>query len=209
MIESLLQFLAPVRCVYCSIPKTLLCTEHLPESSPTPEKIQGLTGYFSHELDQPLLAALGAFKDRSMTALAPILAGAIGPLITTDLWRQAELIAIPPSSTKAYRSRGFVPVKLVLRNSRNQLPVNQLKLVRKVRDQRTLSAQERMENLAGAYRATGVAGKRVLLFDDVLTTSATLQEMHRAVVAAGAKVTGFCVLARRFPESGDREKIKA
>lgn len=206
MIEPILQFLAPVRCVYCGTAKTLFCGAHLPEKMPTPELIKGLSGYFAHELNAPLLTALGAFKDRSMTALAPALAGAIQSLIATQPWCDAELIVIPPSTAKAYRSRGFVPAKLVLRNSKNQLPVNQLKLVRKVQDQRGLSAQARTDNLSGAYSASGVVGKKVLLFDDVLTTSATLQEMQRAVLAAGAVVTGFCVLARRFPDLGNREK---
>jgi predicted amidophosphoribosyltransferase len=37
----------------------------------------------------------------------------------------------------------------------------------------------------------------VFLFDDVLTTGATMREMNRSVTAAGGKVIGACVLAQR------------
>jgi len=207
MIESILNLLAPVKCVYCSIPKTLFCRDHLLVSVPTLEEVGSLSGYFAHPLDAPLLAALSAYKDRSMTALAHPLARAIESLTATETWRAADLVVIPPSTPKAYRSRGFVPVKLMLRTSKNQLPVVQLQLKRRVKDQRGLDAEARRENLSGAYRSHNLAGKKVLLFDDVLTTSATLQEMQRAVFEAGGLVTGFCVLARRFADSAVGEKI--
>lgn len=200
MIESLLQLLAPISCVYCGEPRTLLCEGHL-RVAMTFESISGLEGYYAVELDEPMLAALSAFKDRSMTALAPIFAAVLEPLLSTQSWQSAELVVIPPSSAKAYRSRGFVPVKLVLRNSKNRLPVMQLGRKRRVSDQRGLDANQRRANLENAFSSTALLGKRVVLFDDVLTTSATLQEMRRAVELAGAQVTGFCVLARRFMDS--------
>lgn len=40
-----------------------------------------------------------------------------------------------------------------------------------------------------------------MLFDDVLTTGATLNEMRRAVEVSGGLVTGFCVLARSILET--------
>ena len=98
-------------------------------------------------------------------------------------------------------------MKLMLRNSKNKLPVVQLIRAKRVLDQRGLNAQQRSENLSGAYRANSLAGKKVLLFDDVLTTSSTLREMRRAVEAAGGEVNGFCVLARRFVDSAVQEKI--
>ena len=207
MIESILNLLAPVKCVYCSIPKTLFCQDHLLASVPTLEEVGSMSGYIAHPLDAPLLAALSAYKDRSMTALSHPLARAIEPLIATESWRAADLVVIPPSTPKAYRSRGFVPVKLMLRTSKNQLPLVQLGLKRRVKDQRGLDAEARLENLSGAYRAPHMPGKKVLLFDDVLTTSATMQEMQRAVLEAGGVVTGFCVLARRFADSAAGEKI--
>jgi predicted amidophosphoribosyltransferase len=97
----------------------------------------------------------------------------------------------------------------ILRHSKNSKPIIRLQLTRKIQDQRLLDARSRQENLLNAFRAKGVAGKKVVLFDDVLTTSSTLQEMRRAIELAGGQVTGFCVLARRFVDSNMELEIKA
>jgi predicted amidophosphoribosyltransferase len=209
MIEALLQLLAPVHCVFCSKAKTLFCLSHQPPRLAMAENLPNMQGYFASELDPAMLAALAAFKDRSMTALAPVFAKMIEPLIDAEPWQSADVVAVPPSSSKAYRSRGFVPVIQILRHSKNSKPILRLQLTRKIQDQRLLDARSRQENLLNAFRAKGVAGKKVVLFDDVLTTSSTLQEMRRAIELAGGQVTGFCVLARRFVDSNMELEIKA
>lgn len=209
MIETLLQLLAPVKCVYCSKPKVLFCERHYSASSVLRENAAGIEGYFATELDDAMLAALSAFKDRSMTALAPKFAALIDPLIALEIWQSADVVAVPPSSAKAYRSRGFVPVLRILRHSSNQTRIAKLQLTRKIQDQRGLDAHSRRLNLSGAFRASDLRGKKVVLFDDVLTTAATIQEMRRAVEFAGGEVTGFCVLARRFVDSSMQQQIKA
>ena len=207
MIESLLNLLAPVKCVYCQVPKTLFCPDHLSSLQPISVGTGDIRGYYAHELDAPLLAALSAFKDRSITALAKVLSEAMGQLVEMDVWVCADLVVIPPSTPKAFRSRGFVPVRLLLGRSKNRLPIVQLGLARRILDQRSLDATARKSNLAGAFRSRPLSGKKVVLFDDVMTTAATLGEMKRAVTEAGGQVTGFCVLARRFPDSDNSQKI--
>jgi len=207
MFESFLELVAPVRCVFCGAKKTLFCPDHMQSSDPKPVEANQLSGYFAQELDPALLSTLSAFKDRSITALAKLFGHSLEPLIQTQLWAASDLIVIPPSTPKAYRARGFVPVMLMLRKSQNQLPIVQLRLARKILDQRALDASGRRVNLSGAFQAPSLQGKRVLLFDDVVTTSATLQEMNRAVSVAGGVVTGFCVLAKRFVDSGNSESI--
>jgi predicted amidophosphoribosyltransferase len=74
-------------------------------------------------------------------------------------------------------------------------------LVRKVRhtvDQSSLSRSSRLKNLHRAFRVgplRRVAGKRILVVDDILTTGSTASEMARALRAAGARHVAVAVIA--------------
>ena len=62
-----------------------------------------------------------------------------------------------------------------------------------------LDRTARRRNVAGAFRVhrpKGVAGKRVLLIDDVLTTGATVEACTRALLADGAQRVDVLVLGR-------------
>lgn len=63
--------------------------------------------------------------------------------------------------------------------------------------QSTLSAQERENNLRGAFRARGkVDGQSILLIDDVMTTGTTLSTAARTLLRAGAHQVAALVVAR-------------
>jgi ComF family protein len=72
-----------------------------------------------------------------------------------------------------------------------------LQRIRPTRAQFGLSRGERRRNLDGAFRASNdLAGRKVILVDDVLTSGATLYECTRAIAAAGGIVVGGVTLAR-------------
>jgi predicted amidophosphoribosyltransferase len=63
--------------------------------------------------------------------------------------------------------------------------------------QTNLTAGERHANVAGAFiAAPAVAGRHVILVDDVVTTGATVAECARALRAAGARRVGVLAVAR-------------
>ena len=111
---------------------------------------------------------------------------------------------IPVSPLRKLR-RGYDQVELIARAVGRELdmtPVSTLKKIRHNRPQSGITgAEKRKANVLGAYRAVSpekVAGKRVLLLDDILTTGATMSEAARVLKTAGAKeVHGAAVAARK------------
>jgi predicted amidophosphoribosyltransferase len=72
---------------------------------------------------------------------------------------------------------------------------------RYLRRQATLTPPERRKNVRGAFRTSllwrrKIAGKRILLVDDVMTTGATAHEAARAMLAAGAAAVYVATVAR-------------
>jgi ComF family protein len=125
-------------------------------------------------------------------SLAPLLSPALRAAATgCDL-------AVPiPLHRRRLAARGFNQAEVLLRHALGDaLPIARLVLRRRraTRPQSGLDARARATNLAGAFEALEVPGRRILLFDDVVTTGATMAEAARALLAAGAsEVTGFCV----------------
>jgi ComF family protein len=76
-----------------------------------------------------------------------------------------------------------------------------LKRVRATRQQVGLSQAQRAENVQGAFRVPAelrgaVAGRRLILVDDVLTSGATVDTCARALLRAGAAQVDVLVFAR-------------
>ena len=76
-----------------------------------------------------------------------------------------------------------------------------LKRVRATPQQVGLSKTERADNVQGAFRVPAeekaqVAGRRLVLIDDVLTSGATVDTCARALLRAGAAHVDVLVFAR-------------
>lgn len=114
------------------------------------------------------------------------------------------ILPVPASS----KQRGYnVPERMAQPLARAVgVPVvtDALTRARSTRRQEGLSLDERLANVAGAFRVArpeAVEGKRILLVDDVLTTGATASACAQALLDAGAQSVFAVALATvEFPQ---------
>ena len=86
-------------------------------------------------------------------------------------------------------------------NARLPVEPDALKRVRATPQQVGLSKTQRADNVQGAFRVppefkAQVAGRRLILVDDVLTSGATVDTCARALLRAGAAHVDVLVFAR-------------
>jgi predicted amidophosphoribosyltransferase len=200
--EPLLDLVLPSACAECGLPPTVYCQDclsrheaHVVErsyfDSLQPEVAKNFPGLALSVLDESVSRAMTAFKEKNQFAVARSMVDALLP--TESLW-QVDLVVAAPSARANFKKRGFVPAELIAQRvaKRWRLPHmrSALTLVREVEDQASLSIDERQKNLVEAMRANPrLAGKRVLLVDDIVTTGSTIAEAARAV-AAGIRSSG-------------------
>ena len=112
-----------------------------------------------------------------------------------------DVIVPVPLHRARERERGFNQAALLARRIGRRLAVptrpRWLARIRPTRPQSELSAGERRANVRGAFRASRrVAGRHVLVVDDILTTGATVDACARALRDAGAQRVGVLTVAR-------------
>jgi len=202
--------LLPVECAGCGRPDHPVCARCAAHVAPLPRTVWLETprAPTAHEalpvevsLDYAGVAArlLGAVKEHGRTDALPALVPAMRSALRraearSDGRRGPPLFVTVPSAGRAVKRRGFRVVDVLTRRSGYEVgctagrrPI--LGLVRDTDDQAGLRAGERRANLRGAMRASGaVAGREVVLVDDVLTTGVTLLEARRAVAMGGGRV---------------------
>ena len=162
--------------------------------------------------DGPLRAAIHALKyDRIHPAarrLGSMLALAIAQL-ASDTPTGLLVVPVPLHRTKQ-RERGFNQARAVakcaidaLRKSHPGWPLTlapaTLMRLRSTESQAGLTPRQRRNNVRGAFKVSdsfAVAGKHILLVDDILTTGATARAAAQALIKAGAVSVFVATLAR-------------
>jgi ComF family protein len=122
------------------------------------------------------------------------------------------LVAPVPLHSAKLRERGFNQAELIVRAALKHLAMGQrfelnaylLKRRRVTKSQIGLSQHQRKENLRGAFIVTGrdaLAGREVLLVDDVFTTGTTASECARVLRRAGAGKVWIATVARTLKKN--------
>jgi ComF family protein len=135
-----------------------------------------------------------------------ILAEPIGKLLGNTLTKKLvdfhpDLIIPVPLHITRLRQRSYNQALEIARPLAHQsgIPLDTATLlrIRATSPQQGLSAEDRRKNLRQAFKvSSSIAGKRVLLIDDVLTTGETARACSKALVAAGANEIRVVVFGR-------------
>lgn len=148
------------------------------------------------------LHALKFAADRALGhGFAQLLAGAIREAAPALL--AADVVVPIPLGRRRLVERGFNQAAEIARPFARLVGLPCRFAVRRREStaaQARLGARDRRRNVIGAFRASRrLAGRRVLLVDDVITTGATVNAAAAAVLAAGAVEVYAVAVARTAP----------
>lgn len=155
--------------------------------------------------DHPLRPAIHHLKYEGRTELAPLLSrylvAAFQDADWQDLPRPVDGVVPVPLHAERLAERGYNQSALLAQDfgRLTRLPVYPEWLTRQrhTRPQVGLNAQERRQNVDDAFHAAAaVAGRTILLIDDVYTTGATLWACAAALNLAGARTICALTLAQ-------------
>lgn len=153
----------------------------------------------------PLSRLVQHFKFNATVALAPALARLL-LLRIMDTKRRYQwpkpdcIVSVPLHSRRAWR-RGFNQSDLLARQLSHWLQCDYfpqgIKRIRAAKTQHQLNARMRRNNLKGAFRVDfPVAGRHIIIVDDVVTTGSTVAEIAQMLKKQGAATIQVWCLCR-------------
>lgn len=183
----------PAACRRCGLPRPV---RHCPRDTAPWWLERIIAPYVYCEPVKTWILALKYRRQRSLGRGLGLLAAA-GPL---DAGSLDALVPVPLHASR-WRERGYNQAIEIARPiaSRFELPVlvRGIRRIRATPIQAALGAPERLRNLAGAFRVErALAGRRVCIVDDVITTGATANALACALLDAGAATVSAVAVAR-------------
>ncbi len=204
---SSLRFLAPPLCARCAVPLPLppgeegeevRCAACLADPPPFTR------AHAAVRYDAASRALLMRLKHGDRSELVPVLAALMIQARGRHRPPPDAVMAVPlhpwRRMGRRYNQAGLLARAVAERLARPYLPCASRRC-RRTPSQGGLTAAQRRRNVAGAFavRDEIVAGRRLLIVDDVMTTGATLRALARTCLRAGAEAVEALVFARALP----------
>ena len=204
MALTLIDVIFPSSCIVCGTSPKPICRGCRPVTEIAEIQSFDFPVFYAHRHQGAIEKLISGYKDQQLTSLEKVLVESTAQLFGQLDFKSISAVIVPARNVKNYRKRGFDPAKSIARRALKvtqlDIPVFNLANARKRSDQRGLSRDQRANNVLGSMKlAVQIPGK-VMLFDDVLTTGATISELARACEEAGVEVAFGCVLAQRFTQ---------
>ena len=204
--EAFLNLLFPPKCVLCGKllekDETDLCRScrvDSPECRKNNLKFSFLDSwaavwYYEGYIRKSLLR----YKFGRARHYAPVYGRMLAMKLLNEYPEGFDILTWVPISQRRKWKRGFDQVQLIAQSTGQQLGTPAVSTLRKTRhtnpQSRLSDASHRRANILGAYAVPDpsiVAGKRILLLDDIITTGSTVSECAKTLLTAGAKEV-FC-----------------
>lgn len=179
----------PVFCVGCGQFNQFLCDECVQSVTVSEKRSrEGFEFYCGFSYEGVMASALTNLKEKNQFGYVRVIANQLRKVISLD---ENTEVLVPPSTKKAFRKRGFDPSYEIAKHAGLNVS-KKLKRIKQTEDQQDLDYYARQANLENAFQLTQPG--KYILFDDVITTGATIREMKRAVGEVGAEVIGVLAL---------------
>ena len=218
---SFFDVLFPTRCAFCrSLSADGLCARcerELPYL-PLPFREEAAFGKCVSPLAYrgAVRTALLQFKVHARTRKAVGFGKLLAQCAAEQLGGEFDVVTWVPVSAKRRRERGYDQSYLLARETARHWDTEPVRLLEKTRHNTAqsalTSAAARRGNVLGVYRAVQperIAGARILLIDDILTTGATMGECVRILKEAGARSVVCAALASTSDKPDEQAGITA
>ncbi len=148
-------------------------------------------------------AAVLRYKFSGRAVYAKPMARMIAECLRANSHMDFDVVTWVPLSARRKRKRGYCQAKLLAKVIGKELGLDCVRLLRRHRHTPPQSGIKglaaRKANISGAFktvREDDIAGRSVLLVDDIITTGATLAECTRMLLMAGAREVNCATLCR-------------
>lgn len=200
--HRILDLIFPPKCILCqrllSREETDLChicrtdTEDFTKANHKISFVAGWTAlwYYRDKVRHSLLL----YKFHNHRSFGPVYGKMLAMKLSEQPFCDYDILTWVPVSRQRRWKRGYDQVELIARTIGQERSTPAVSVLHKVRNpepqSRLSDVSQRKANVLGAFAVQDpklVAGKRILLLDDIITTGATVSECARVLQTAGAQ----------------------